>query len=106
MYVPARRFNPRSTAIFGLILSVLIVNCVVVYRSTTSQHQIQASIARSQEALLQVETVFSELKDAESNARAFVITGDQVFLTAYQRSSAKVPAGTYKLNDSTNLSTH
>ncbi|MDB5342689.1 MAG: domain S-box protein [Schlesneria sp.] len=106
MYVLARSFNPRSTAIFGLILSVLIVNCVVVYRSTTSQHQIQVSIARSQEALLQVETVFSELKDAESNARAFVITGDQAFLTAYQRASANVPALTEKLNDSTDRSTH
>lgn len=90
MYVLGRSFNPRSTTVFVLILAVLIANCVVVYRNTTSQHEIQLSIGRGQDALLQVETAYSVLRDAESNARAFVITKDPEFLTAFQKAAASI----------------
>ena len=49
---------------------------------------------------VQIETLFSVLKDAESNARGFVITGDEVFLTSYQSAVDSVPARLQVLTDS------
>ncbi len=83
--------SSQATANFGLVLVVLVMNGVVVYRNAVELHKTQGGVIHSQEVLIQVETLFSTLKDAESNARGYVVTGDKVFLTAYQNEAAAVP---------------
>ncbi len=83
--------SPQATANFGLILVVLILNGIVVYRNATSLHATHAKVIHTQEVLTQVETLFSTLKDAESNARGYVITGNESHLTAYQTAAVAVP---------------
>ena len=84
--------SSQTTANLGLVLVLLVMNGVVVYRNAVELHTTQGGVIHSQEVLIQVETLFSTLKDAESNARGYVVTGDKVFLTAYQNEAAAVPA--------------
>lgn len=89
-----------ATVNFGLVLVVLVLNGIVVYRNTTALHATHGLVIHTQEVRVQIETLFSVLKDAESNVRGFVITGDEVFLTSYQSAVDSVPARLQVLTDS------
>ncbi|MEK6259960.1 MAG: PAS domain S-box protein [Planctomycetota bacterium] len=83
--------SPQATANFGLIMVVLVLDGIVVHRNATALQATQDSVVHTQEVLVQVETLFSTLKDAESNARGYVITGNASHLTAYKSAAAAVP---------------
>jgi PAS domain S-box-containing protein len=90
--------SSQATANFGLLLVVLVLNGIVVSRNTTALHATQVRVIDLHKSLIDVETLFSVLKDAESNARGYVITGDDEFLTAYQSNLATVPVLMQKLS--------
>lgn len=92
--------SSQATANFGLVLVALVMNGVVVYRNVVELNATQRRVVHSQEVLIQIETVFSTLKDAESNARGYVITGEKVFLNAYQNEATAVPALMQTLSNS------
>lgn len=80
------RFNLQATGIFSLILVVLVSNALIAHRSTSNLYEWQSAVVHTQDVLVQVEKVFSTIKDAESNAHAYVVTGDEVFLNEYKSS--------------------
>lgn len=84
------RLSPQATGIFGLILVVLVINGFVVHYNASALHATQARVIHTQKVLVQVELVISTVRDAESSARGYVITGQQIFREGYQRSSAAI----------------
>lgn len=83
----SRRLNPQGAVLFSVVLLIFLVNGIVVYQNTRTLHAIQNQLARSQDVMLRVEQTFSDLKDAESNARAYVAAGNDEFRRAYQQTS-------------------
>ncbi len=92
-----RRMSPQASANFGLVLVVLLVNGIIVYRNTNSLHATQGLVSHSQQVLVQIESLFSTLKEAESNVRGHVITGDESFRNAYQNAADGISGQLQKL---------
>ena len=83
--------SPQATANFGLVLVVLLCNCIVIHRNTMALHAVQESINRANEILIRTRTLFSSLSDAESAVGGYAITGDESFLPSYDRVVSSVP---------------
>ena len=84
MQIPNWRISTKASASFALILVVLIFNGIIVFQNVTALHSTQERVIHTQEVLVQVESLFSSVKDAESSARAFVISGNSAFRTSYR----------------------
>ena len=83
--------SPQATANFGLVLIVLVFNCIVIHRNTMALQTLQESINHANLVLIRTQTLLSSLSDAESDVRGFAITGDEAFLTVYRQMLTTVP---------------
>src|SRR5690606_28026659 len=76
---------------FGISIGLLIAVGVVSYRSIDGLLRADARVEQSRETLYTLEQLLSEIKDAETGQRGYIITGDETFLVPYTAVSAKVP---------------
>ena len=83
--------GPIATFNFSLVLIVLVINSLVVHRNTLGLHADQVQINRTYEMLLQSQALLSTLKDADGDARGYVLTGDASLLKSYEGAAVKVP---------------
>lgn len=83
--------SPQATANFGLLLVVVIFNCVVVHRNTTALRAAQNASLRASEVFRKSTELVSSLNDVESSVRSYVITGDEEVLATYDRLSTVIP---------------
>jgi len=86
------RLSPKLAATFGLVLLILILDGIAVYRNTMRLHATHGLVIHTQDVLVQIETVFLTLKEADTEARGYLISGADSYLQAYQRSTGEVPA--------------
>jgi len=56
--------SPQATANFGLVLVVLLFNCIVIHRNTIALHTAQEAINDTNRVLIQTQSLFSSLADA------------------------------------------
>jgi PAS domain S-box-containing protein len=73
---------------FLLALVVLGVMAVISYRSIRELVQNANTVSQTNAVLAELEATFSALKDAESGARGYVLTGDRAFLSHYDQALA------------------
>ena len=68
---------------YSLSMVIVIVLGVISYRSTTLLLQTGKQVTHTYQVLQQVERLFTDLKDAESGQRGYIITGLDPFLEAH-----------------------
>jgi methyl-accepting chemotaxis protein len=74
----------RLVAGFGLSALTLVLVAVVSYRNANLLIENDALVEHSHQVRLQLADLLSELKDAETGQRGYVITGDDSYLEPYK----------------------
>jgi signal transduction histidine kinase len=74
---------------FGLALLILIVVGVISYRSTAELIRANRQVAASDQVMTKIDAVLSQLTEAESAERAYVLTGEKAYLLAYRAASSR-----------------
>lgn len=82
---------------FALALLILMVIGAVSYRSTVQFAESVNIVTRSHRVIAKLEAALGDLANAESEARGYVITGDENYLHLYRRFAADVEAGVERL---------
>ncbi|MGB7292074.1 MAG: GAF domain-containing protein [Thermodesulfobacteriota bacterium] len=75
---------------FGISVLCLVIIVFLSYRSTSQQIKNEAAEDQTYEALIKLQLIFSYLKDAESGARGYVITGIESNLEQYFHAQQKI----------------
>ena len=73
----------------GVLLSVLVVNASITYRNLADLRDASRWTGHTLEVLAALETVFSDLTDAEAAERGYVITGKEEYLAPYRAATAR-----------------
>ena len=71
----------------GLSLIILFISSLASYISIGNLIKSTELVKRSDEVILNAESIISYLKDAETGQRGFLLTGNKVFLTPYYGAS-------------------
>jgi CHASE3 domain sensor protein len=74
----------RLVASFGLAALTLAAIAVVSYRNTRDVIDNDAWVAHSHQVRIELADLVSQLKDAETGQRGYLITGDEAYLAPYQ----------------------
>jgi CHASE3 domain sensor protein len=85
-------FGRRLAAGFGLAGLTLLVVAVIGYRTTSNLIENDGLVSHSYEVQHKLEDLLSDLKDAETGQRGFVITGNDSYLAPYQAALVDIPA--------------
>jgi methyl-accepting chemotaxis protein len=73
---------------FALALAILVVIGGVSYRSTGKLTDTAASVAHTHEVLQHLEAMLSDMKDAETGQRGYLITGEDRYLEPFRAAQA------------------
>src|ERR1700760_4549936 len=84
---------------FAVLLAVLVINTAVTRRQIAAQDSNQDWVEHTQRVLLEMTTVESLLKDAETGQRGFLYTGEERYLEPYNKAIAEVDSHLDKLAD-------
>jgi len=79
-------------------VAVLAGIAVVSYRSVIGFQQQAKSVERAQQVVRETEGVLSDLKDAETGVRGFIIMGDPAYLEPYHQALSSLPARLLRLS--------
>jgi methyl-accepting chemotaxis protein len=82
----------RLVAGFGLSAMTLVLVAVVSYRNANLLIENDGLVEHSHQVRLELDNLLSELKDAETGQRGFVITGDKSYLEPYKSALDAIPA--------------
>ncbi|HQS99597.1 MAG: hypothetical protein B7Y26_05005 [Hydrogenophilales bacterium 16-64-46] len=89
---PSRRFKTRVLVLLAGGMALFVLLAISGYRSLLAVESATAKRAAAREALLQMRTLLSDLKDVETGQRGFVLTGEAAYLEPYQRGLAQSAA--------------
>jgi methyl-accepting chemotaxis protein len=82
----------RLVAGFGLSALTLVLVAVVSYRNAYVFIENNGWVAHSYQVRLELADVLSELKDAETGQRGYLLTGDDNYLEPYKSALVSIPA--------------
>ena len=74
----------RLVAAFGLAALTLVTIALVSYRNASRLIDNETLVAQSHQVRTELADLLSELKDAETGQRGFIITGNESYLAPYQ----------------------
>jgi methyl-accepting chemotaxis protein len=94
-------FGRRLATGFGLAGLVLLVIAVIGYRTTGSLVANDALVSHSYEVENRLADLISELKDAETGQRGYIVTGVDDYLAPYQAALTSIPATLQKVRQLT-----
>ncbi len=77
---------------FGLAISVLAVVGASLYRTTVGFIDTSAAVARSQQTLTTLESIYSLISQAESRQRVYLLLGDEINLAPREAAVARMNA--------------
>jgi methyl-accepting chemotaxis protein len=80
----------KLAASFGLAALTLVVIAVVSYRNASRLIENDAWVAHTHQVRTELADLLSELKDAETGQRGYLITGDESYLAPYQSALAAI----------------
>jgi methyl-accepting chemotaxis protein len=83
-------FGRRLAAGFALSAIVLLLVMALSYRVTSTLISNETNIRHSYDVRAQFAAVLSELKDAETGQRGYLLTGDPAYLAPYQAGIGKI----------------
>ncbi|QLE51946.1 response regulator [Nostoc sp. C057] len=98
----SKQFFKKIAAGFGIASVILVLIGVVSYQNTTVSTINRSILKNTSQKLNSLEELLSQIKDAETRQRSYIITGKQTYLKPYQESLANVEQEIAKLK---NLST-
>jgi methyl-accepting chemotaxis protein len=84
-------FGKKIALGFAMSFALLAAIGVVAYRTIDSLTKTSYSVTHSHAVLERLAEVLSQLTDAETGQRGFVITGDDAYLEPYRSGTAAVP---------------
>jgi len=84
-------FGKRIATGFALALALLLVIGGVAYRSISSLTETSYWVAHTHEVIERTTAVMTAVKDIETGARGFVITGDDAFLDPFRAGIKTLP---------------
>jgi PAS domain S-box-containing protein len=85
-----RRFFTRIVQGFGLASAILVLIGAVSYHQTNVFINSSYQVRKTQQKINTLEDLFSQVKDAETEQRGYILTGDQIYLKQYQLAVTKV----------------
>lgn len=86
------RFRLRATTVgFGFALAVLATIAILTYNDISGIRESERRIDDTNEILLKLQSLYSELRSAESGARGYLITGDDAYLEPYHTAQVELP---------------
>src|SRR5262245_47743334 len=86
---PARaKWPPRRALATGytVAIAVLLMNLVITFLNIASLSRTWDALGLSHDAVAGLEEVLSNLRDAETGQRGYLLTGDERYLEPYTRS--------------------
>ncbi len=87
-----RQLGAREVTLgFVSAMVLLLVIAVMSYRSLDDFIGANARVDRTREEISDLEDILSQLKDAETGQRGFLITADETFLEPYKASLVRIP---------------
>jgi methyl-accepting chemotaxis protein len=94
-------FGRKIALGFALSFALLLGVGGVSYRSTNLFMSTSEAVEHSHTVLDRIATMLSQLKDAETGQRGFVITGDEAYLAPYQDAVRELPRTAKELRELT-----
>jgi PAS domain S-box-containing protein len=86
-----RPVDPAFAAGFGLLVALLIVFAGITYWNTSRLIDAANSVEHTRVVLGELDSLFSELRDAEAGERGYVITGLPSYLDPYKTALTALP---------------
>lgn len=75
---------------FGLASAILILIGVVSYQQTTMFIETSNQVRKTEEKINKLEELLSQIKDAETGQRGYILTGNKAYLQPYKSALAKI----------------
>ena len=85
----------------GASIFVIVIIGVVTYRSVQSLIAVNQQVVHTEEVLVGLADIRRSLLQVETDARGFLLTGDQAFDAAYRSHRAEIPVKIAKLKEQT-----
>ncbi|HEV2522634.1 MAG TPA: CHASE3 domain-containing protein [Candidatus Acidoferrales bacterium] len=94
-------FRSKITAGFGTALAILILMGVLTYRSSVRDSEDRVWVAHTERVREQIDAVLTDLLNAETGERGFILTGEVSFLKPYIDGLERIDADVKALRDLT-----
>ncbi|HEY9665925.1 MAG TPA: CHASE3 domain-containing protein, partial [Coleofasciculaceae cyanobacterium] len=85
-----RKFFRGIAGGFGVASAILIIIGVVSHQSATRLIETNSRVAQTQERLNKLEELLSQMKDAETGQRGYLLTGEERYLEPYKTATASI----------------
>ncbi|MBW4457339.1 MAG: response regulator [Nostoc indistinguendum CM1-VF10] len=79
-----KQFFKRIAGGFGLASAILVLIGVISYQNTRILIDTSNQVQETQEKISKLEELLSEMKDAETGQRGYILTGQETYLEPYQ----------------------
>lgn len=79
-----KQFFKRVAAGFGLASAILVLIGVISYQNTCVLIDTKNQVQKTQEKINKLEELLSDMKDAETGQRGYILTGQESYLEPYQ----------------------
>jgi CheY-like chemotaxis protein len=83
--------EPRTFSGFLVAVAAVIIIAVLSYESVRQTEATSQDLARTVEALAQVQAILSTLKDAETGQRGYLLTGRETYLEPFESATQALP---------------
>ncbi len=94
-----KQFFKRVAGGFGLASAILVLIGVISYQNTHIFIDTNNQLQKTQEKINKLEELLSEMKDAETGQRGYIITGQESYLEPYQAVIANIDRKIVELKD-------
>ncbi|MBE9207786.1 response regulator [Nostoc sp. LEGE 06077] len=85
-----KHFFKKVAGGFGLASVILVFIGLISYHSTKVTIDTNNQVQQTQKQINSLEALLSEMKDAETGQRGYILTGDKLYLQPYQAALAKI----------------
>ena len=95
------KLSTRTRSIAGFLLALAILGEIswLLYSNAHQVERLRQSIRRNREVLDALQGLETNIQDAESGQRGYLITGDESYLVPYQRATSQIEGNLQKLED-------
>ena len=94
-----KQFFKRVAGGFGLASAILVLIGVISYQNTRILIDTKNQVQKTQEKINLLEELLSEMKDAETGQRGYILTGQESYLEPYQAVVGKIDQKIVELKD-------
>ncbi|MEH2297381.1 response regulator [Nostoc sp.] len=94
-----KQFFKRVAGGFGLASAILVLIGVISYQNTRILIDTKNQVQKTQEKINKLEELLSDMKDAETGQRGYILTGQEIYLEPYQAVVGNIDQKIVKLKD-------